>query len=102
MNRKEYLETATDVICKQRHDVHGAAENAFQLISQYWSDFLSKSTGHFIVVNAADVAMMMTLFKIARWQMNPKHADNVVDGIGYLALAGELQDNAECMKQKDS
>jgi hypothetical protein len=45
--------------------------------------------------------MMMALFKIARWQMNPNHSDNVVDGIGYLALAGEIQDNAEWNSTKD-
>lgn len=95
MNRKEYLDTAMEVICKQRQTVHGSAENSFHLVAQYWSDFLSKSTGQFVVLNPAEVGVMMTLFKIARWQMNPNHSDNVVDGIGYLALAGEIQDNAE-------
>lgn len=102
MNRKEYLETAMEVICKQRHDVHGKAEDAFYVIAQYWSDFLTKSTGQFVMLTPAEVGMMMALFKIARWQMNPTHADNVVDGIGYLALAGEIQDNAEWNSSKES
>lgn len=92
MNRKEYLETAMDVICNQRQAIHGKPENAFSLVADYWSDFLTQSTGGTIMLTPAEVSMMMTLFKIARWQMNPNHSDNIVDGLGYLALAGEVQD----------
>lgn len=102
MNRKEYLETAMDIICNQRLTVHGSAENAFYLIAQYWSDFLTKSSGQLVLLTPSEVSVMMALFKIARWQMNPTHPDNIIDGIGYLALAGELQDGAEWNNSKES
>ena len=90
MNREEYLATAKEVICHQRQTIHGKPENTFALISDYWSVFLSQQCGTDICLTPADVAVMMGLFKTARWQMNPDHADNMIDNIGYLALAGEL------------
>jgi hypothetical protein len=99
MNRKEYLETAADIVCNQRQSIHGSPEDAFGLVAQYWSDFLTKQTNCVVIVHPSEVAVMMTLFKIARWQMNPNHLDNVVDGLGYLALAGELQDGGEWKTQ---
>jgi hypothetical protein len=41
-------------------------------------------------ISATDVAVMMTLLKIARIQVNAAHADNWIDGCGYLAIGGEL------------
>ena len=40
----------------------------------------------------SDVAVMMTLLKLARIKSNPRHQDNWVDGCGYLACGGELVD----------
>lgn len=94
MNRKEYLETARQIICEHRPDVHGKPENCFQLIADYWCIYLKQKTKQDIKLSPADVAMMMSLFKTARWQMNPNFCDNTLDNIGYLALAGELQDGS--------
>lgn len=80
------------IICNDRQDVHGNPENTFGLIADYWSVYLSHSTENMILIDASDVAIMMTLFKIARLQVNPQHRDNILDGIGYLAIAGELID----------
>lgn len=93
MNRQEYTQTACELICKHRQSVHGNAENSFDLIASYWTTFLNQRSGH--KLTPADVGVMMTLFKVARWQMNPNHQDNIIDGIGYLALAGELHDGDE-------
>lgn len=90
MNRQDYLHDAEELICRQRQSVHGDAENSFALVASYWNSFLTQKHGRSL--SPADVAVMMTLFKLARWQMNPNHQDNVLDGIGYLALAGEIQD----------
>lgn len=95
MNRKEYLDLAKDIICKQRQDVHGKPEDCFRLMGEYWTDYLTQKQGEPVHIDSRDVAMMMVLFKIARWQMNPQHQDNVTDGIGYMALAGELSDHTE-------
>lgn len=95
MNRKEYLDAAMQIICKDRQDVHGQPEQCFSLIGEYWTDFISHKVGEPVQLSPADVAVMMTLFKVARWQMNGQHCDNVIDGIGYFALAGELTDRTE-------
>jgi hypothetical protein len=34
--------------------------------------------------------MMMVIFKAARGATNASHADNMVDMVGYGALAGEI------------
>lgn len=93
MNRQDYTQTACDLICNQRPSVHGNAENSFALVASYWNTFLNQRPD--TALAPADVGIMMTLFKIARWQMNPNHQDNIVDGIGYLAIAGESQDGDE-------
>lgn len=92
MNRAEYLQRAEQVICRDRQNVHGAPENTHALIAEYWSVYLTEEAGHQIIIDAADVAVMMTLFKIARMQVNPVHSDNVVDALGYMAIAGEIID----------
>lgn len=88
-HRAVLLEQAKQIICHDRQDVHGRPEDTFHLISEYWTCYLAHP------ISAADVAVMMTLFKVARLQKNPGHEDNVTDGIGYLAIAGELIERAK-------
>lgn len=84
MNRSQILDTAKQYVTKDRADTHGDAESNFGLISLYWSAHLNVS------IRAHDVAVMMTLMKLARARSNPKHTDNWVDGCGYLACGGEI------------
>jgi len=95
MNRGQYLKLAEQTICHDRQDVHGAPEDTHALIADYWSVYLSGDADKPVMIDAADVAVMMTLFKIARMQVNPAHQDNIVDGIGYLAIAGEIIDRVQ-------
>lgn len=90
MNRRDYIDTAKDLICNQRQDVHGSPENCFGAIAAYWNVFLATKLNVPVSLTPADAAVMMALFKTARWQMNGNHTDNIVDNIGYTALAGEL------------
>lgn len=83
MNRSEILDTAKQYVNVDRAGTHGDAESNFGLIAAYWSAHLNVS------IRAHDVAVMMTLMKLARARSNPKHTDNWVDGCGYLALGGE-------------
>lgn len=92
MDRKQYLDLAEETICRDRQNVHGSPESCFSAIADYWNTFLSHKLLTEIALTPSDVAIMMTLFKTARWQMNAKHVDNVVDALGYWALAGELGD----------
>lgn len=95
MNRREYLDTAMRIVCDDRPNIHGDVNDCFNLIAAHWSTFLGHRFKQDLKLSGADVAVLMTLFKLSRLQINSKHADNVVDGIGYLALAGELQDYAQ-------
>ena len=84
MNRSDILDTAKQYINVDRADTHGDAESNFELIAVYWSAHLDAGIG------PEDVAIMLTLMKLARAKANPGHADNWVDGCGYLALGGEI------------
>ena len=84
MNRSEILDTAKQYVTVDRADTHGDAESNFELIAAYWSAHLDVGIG------PDDVAIMMTLMKLARAKANPGHADNWVDGCGYLACGGEI------------
>jgi hypothetical protein len=84
MNRGQILDTAKAYVTKDRADTHGDAESNFNLIALYWTAHLDT------IVTAHDVAVMMTLLKLARAKSNPAHADNWIDGCGYLACGGEI------------
>lgn len=84
MNRSEILDTAKQYVNVDRAGTHGDAESNFGLIAAYWSAHLDAYVG------PEDVAIMMTLLKLARAKANPAHADNWVDGCGYLACGGEI------------
>ena len=84
MSRSLILDTAKEYVTKDRANTHGDAERNFGLIAAYWSAHLDAN------VTATDVAIMMTLMKLARAKANPAHADNWVDGCGYLACGGEI------------
>jgi hypothetical protein len=84
MNRAEILDTAKAYVTKDRDATHGDAEKNFDLIAMYWSAHLDAYVG------PGDVAIMMTLLKLARAKANPAHADNWIDGCGYLACGGEI------------
>lgn len=84
MNRAEILDTAKTYVTKDRAATHGDAEKSFSLIATYWSAHLDAN------LTATDVAVMMTLFKLARAKNNIGNAENWIDGCGYLACGGEI------------
>ena len=88
MNRSEILKEADRIITVDRNATHGDAEDSFTLIAQMWSTYLGTP------ISASDVAMLMVLFKAARFRGNPGHTDNAVDIAGYAALAGEIAGEA--------
>ena len=88
MKRDEILNTAKHYVMVDRANTHGDAEANFGLIAAYWSAHLNTN------IKPHDVAVMMTLLKLARAKSNPAHADNWIDGCGYLACGGELVEDA--------
>ena len=84
MDRSQILDTAKEYVTKDRAATHGDAESNFGLIAAYWSAHLNRN------ISPHDVAVMMTLMKLARMKSNPAHADSAIDAAGYSALAGEI------------
>ena len=83
-SRGDILDTAKEYVTKDRAADHGDMEDNFQRIAEFWSVHLDQ------LIDAHDVAVMMTLLKVARIKSNPYHMDNFIDGAGYLACGGEL------------
>jgi len=84
VTRDEILATATKYVTHDRNKSHGSPENTFGLIARYWSAHLETN------VSASDVAVMMTLLKLARLKSNQSNEDNWIDAAGYMACGGEL------------
>ena len=83
-SRADILDTAKEYVTKDRAAQHGDMEDNFTRIAEYWSVHLDTP------VYPDDVAVMMTLLKVARIKSNHEHPDNWVDGAGYMACGGEL------------
>tara|TARA_R110000824_G_scaffold318826_1_gene505967 strand:+ start:1261 stop:1701 length:441 start_codon:yes stop_codon:yes gene_type:complete len=84
VTRGYVLDTAKNYVTKDRAADHGNMEDNFTNIAEYWSLHLDTP------VYSDDVAVMMTLLKLARIKSNNEHCDNWVDGAGYLACGAEL------------
>tara|TARA_R110000824_G_scaffold236139_3_gene424911 strand:- start:994 stop:1434 length:441 start_codon:yes stop_codon:yes gene_type:complete len=84
VTRGQVLDTAKEYVTKDRAADHGNMEDNFKTIGKYWSVHLGMN------ISATDVAVMMTLLKIARIKSNPSHPDNWVDACGYMSCGGEI------------
>ena len=89
MTRSDVLDKAKEVINNDRNATYGNPEENLQHTANYWNSYLVEH-GLTKPITAGDVGAMMTLLKIARLRTSPQHADNYVDGVGYLAIAGSL------------
>lgn len=83
MTRKECLEQAAKCVLQNRQDQYGKPEDCFGVIANFWSVYLGRK------VYPADVAMMMSLLKIARIKANKNYGDGYVDLAGYAACGAE-------------
>ena len=93
MHRTDILSTANTYVTQDRAETHGEAENNFAQIGAAWTWWLNDRLS--APISAHDVAIMMTLFKLARAKGNAGHIDNAIDGCGYLAIAGEIATGAD-------
>lgn len=89
------LKRADDIIHGERQDQYGDPEDSFQLISAYWTVYLDQKLIHIdglpsvLCLDGEDVAILMTLFKIARMSGQKWKSDNAVDACGYLAILND-------------
>ena len=94
MTREETLKAALNCVNGERDQQYGKPENNFGLIARLWSDYLfalpADRTPH-DVIDAADVAAMMALLKIARIATGTGKSDNWIDLAGYAACGCEIE-----------
>ena len=93
--RADILDIAKEYVTKDRAADHGDMEDNFRTIAAYWNTHL----GLIDFIKPQDVAVMMTLLKLARIKQNEKHIDNWVDACGYMACGGEVVSN---LTEKDN
>ena len=86
--RGAVLHEAINTINGERQDVYGSPEDSFSIIADYWTTYLGDQMTDRIT--AGDVALMMTLFKIAR-EANQHKRDNIIDAAGYLGIYADMQ-----------
>ena len=89
MTRAAILDEAKAIVTRDRNNQSGEPEELFGLIASYWTAHLDYP------VSAHDVAVMMTMLKLARIRANPGHRDSWVDAVGYLACGAEVAGVAE-------
>ena len=84
-SRAKVLDTAKEYVTKDRAADHGDMEDNFRTIASYWNTHLGID-----FIEPQDVAVMMTMLKLARIRQNENHLDNWVDACGYMACGGEI------------
>ena len=83
MKHTDILDTATSTL-KQRGVLYGPAVEVFENVSKIASTICVKE------ISPYDVAMIMTVMKLVRMRESRTVTDHYVDGVNYLAMAGEF------------
>ena len=83
---KKYLETAIKLITGPRAHDYGDKIINHNNIAKLWSAYLD------ISISPHDVAVCMTLLKIARTKLGTCASDTYVDAAAYMAIAGECKE----------
>ena len=91
--RSDILHEAEQIISGARDKEYGGPESNLKRIAEYWGVFLTNMSNAPDELDPWEVAIMMSLLKIARLQStNGLHKDSWVDAIGYLANGYEVSE----------
>ena len=94
MNREEILDTAKEIVTKDRQNNYGDVEDNFQTIAQLWGTYINAAcingTDFDFCLTEEDVAALMILMKVARISSDKQHLDSWVDVCGYGSCGGEI------------
>jgi|TARA_R100000008_G_C3551541_1_gene150707 hypothetical protein len=82
---KELLSEANKLVGGDRQKDYGDKVKNHNNIAKLWSAYLDTP------VTAHDVAIMMTLLKVARTKLGAVSRDTYVDMSAYSAIAGEIK-----------
>ena len=91
--RAEILDAAKAIVTGDREKQYGKPEDNFAVIARFWEVYLSERCtdgGAEVTLNPDDVAMLMTLMKVARIMTGTFKGDSYIDACGYLACAAEI------------
>lgn len=91
--RAEILDAAKKIVTGEREKQYGSPEDNFAVIARFWEVYLSERCvggGAEVTLNPDDVAMLMTLMKVARIMTGTFKGDSYIDACGYLACAAEI------------
>ena len=88
MDRETILQEACNCVCGNREEDYGSPEDNFQTIANLWNAYIGWNH-----LQPIDVAMMMSLLKIARIKTGRYKEDSFIDLAGYAACAGEIGGN---------
>ena len=78
-HRRAVLLEAEEAVCSDRNADYGDPEDNFNDIAELWEAYKK------VPFTRADVALMMTLVKVARARISPELKDHWVDLAGYAA-----------------
>ena len=84
VSTKKLIEKAKSIISTDREKTHGNKKINHDNIAKMWSAYLD------IPMTGLDVALMVTLLKVARTKAGSHNPDDYIDMVGYSAIAGEL------------
>lgn len=90
MTRSECLNKAESIVNGEREEQYGKPEDNFAFIAKLWNVWLNKNGVVSNELTAHDVAVMMTMLKLARIGSGQRKDDNYIDACGYLACAAEI------------
>ncbi len=82
---KEFLARAGTLVAGDREKDYGDKVHNHNNIAKLWSAYLD------VEVRAHDVAIMMTLLKVARTKLGAVSKDTYIDMSAYSAIAGEIK-----------
>lgn len=88
--RAEILAEASALTCGLRNAEYGSPFRNMRNIADLWQAYLSAKYQRSITLEAADVARMNQLQKMARTFESPTHRDSFVDDSAYAAIAYEV------------
>ena len=84
ITRADILDAAKAIVTGDREKQYGSPEDNFNVIARLWSTYAGHS------FTPVDVAVMMTLLKVARIKTGHYKVDSYIDACGYLACAAEI------------
>jgi hypothetical protein len=87
--RQQMLREAETLVNGDRNNAYGPPDQDFQRTADLWTIYLNGRR----IIEAHDVAIMMSLLKISRLSWDPTKRDSWVDLAGYAACGYDIITN---------